>query len=103
MHVNTLPVQHVLAEPAWEKKLSDEDRRGPTALFWSNVNPYGAFRLNTDKHLDLGLTVPRPRPRTPADFGDRSSTELQEAPVPTLLTGRAGMARGCRGCADATT
>ncbi|MGW2512159.1 Tn3 family transposase [Streptomyces scopuliridis] len=38
VHVNTLLVQQVLAEPAWAKKLSDEDRRGLTALFWSNVN-----------------------------------------------------------------
>ncbi|MFM9698504.1 hypothetical protein [Streptomyces europaeiscabiei] len=37
--VLTLLVQQVLAEPAWEKKPSDEDRRGLTALFWSNVNP----------------------------------------------------------------
>ncbi|MGW3513699.1 Tn3 family transposase [Streptomyces sp. NPDC000994] len=36
VHVNTLLVQQVLAEPAWAKKLSDEDRRGLTALFWSN-------------------------------------------------------------------
>jgi hypothetical protein len=54
VHVNTLLVQQVLAEPAWAKKLSDEDRGGLTrsrattesrwstsaALFWSNVNPY---------------------------------------------------------------
>ncbi|MFD3307199.1 hypothetical protein [Streptomyces sp. NPDC058694] len=73
MHVNTLLVQQVLAEPAWARKLTDEDRRGLTALFWSNVNPYGTFRLDMDKRLDLGLAVPRP-PRTPADTADRSVT-----------------------------
>ena len=41
--------------------LGDEDRRGLTALFRSNVNPYGTFRLDWDKRLDLGLTGPRPR------------------------------------------
>ncbi|MFE5029109.1 hypothetical protein ACFRAO_38930 [Streptomyces sp. NPDC056656] len=51
----------VLTEPAWAKKLSDEDRRGLTALFWSNVNPYGTFRLDMDKRLDLGLTGSRSR------------------------------------------
>ncbi|MFE3143450.1 Tn3 family transposase [Streptomyces scopuliridis] len=63
VHVNTLLVQQVLAEPAWAKKLSDEDRRGLTALFWSNVNPYGTFRLDMDKRLDLRLptTVPAPQ------------------------------------------
>lgn len=39
-HVNTLLIQQVLAEPAWASRLSEEDRRGLTALFWSNVNPY---------------------------------------------------------------
>lgn len=33
VHVNTLLLQRVLAEPAWAKELSDEDRRGLTALF----------------------------------------------------------------------
>ncbi|MGW3661349.1 Tn3 family transposase [Streptomyces sp. NPDC005151] len=37
VHVNTLLLQQVLAEPAWAKKVSDEDRRGLTALFWSNI------------------------------------------------------------------
>jgi hypothetical protein len=40
VHINTLLLQQVLAEPAWAKKLSDEGRRGLTALFWSNINPY---------------------------------------------------------------
>ncbi|MEU6757776.1 Tn3 family transposase [Streptomyces sp. NPDC046685] len=69
VHVNTLLVQQVLAEPAWAKKLSDEDRRGLTALFWSNVNPYGTFRLGMDKRLDLGLAAAVPHPR--ADTADQ--------------------------------
>ncbi|EXU63779.1 transposase [Streptomyces sp. PRh5] len=61
VHINTLLLQRVLAEPAWSKKLSDEDRRGLTALFWSNINPYGTFRLEMDKRLDFDLpTVPHP-------------------------------------------
>ncbi|WP_371106224.1 MULTISPECIES: hypothetical protein [Streptomyces] len=40
-----VPHEQVLTEPKWAKKLTDEDRRGLTALFWSNVNPYGIFRL----------------------------------------------------------
>ncbi|GCB52012.1 Tn3 family transposase [Streptomyces sp. NL15-2K] len=62
VHVNTLLLQQVLAEPAWAKKLTVEDRRGLTALFWSNINPYGTFRLEMDKRLDFALpTVPNPR------------------------------------------
>lgn len=60
VHINTLLLQRVLAEPAWAKKLSDEDRRGLTALFWSNVNPYGTFRLEMDKRLDLKFDVTGP-------------------------------------------
>jgi TnpA family transposase len=74
VHVNTLLVQKVLAEPAWVQKLSDEDRRGLTALFWSNVNPYGTFRLDMDKRLDLGTTSAVPSPRTPANSAARSTT-----------------------------
>ncbi|MFF3020736.1 Tn3 family transposase [Streptomyces sp. NPDC057939] len=66
VHVNTLLLQQVLAEPKWANKLSAEDRRGLTALFWSNINPYGTFRLDMDKRLDLALTAELPRPRTPA-------------------------------------
>ncbi|MFD7260121.1 Tn3 family transposase [Streptomyces sp. NPDC059874] len=74
VHVNTLLLQQVLAEPVCAQKLSDEDRRGLTALFWSNINPYGTFRLEMDKRLDLGvaLTGPHPRP-APAGAGVISS------------------------------
>ena len=44
VHINTLPLQRVRTEPEWARKLSDEDRRELTALFWSNINPYGTFR-----------------------------------------------------------
>ncbi|WP_199925874.1 Tn3 family transposase [Streptomyces sp. NRRL S-495] len=67
VHVNTPLVQQVLAEPAWASRLSEEDRRGLTALFWSNVNPYGTFHLDMNKYLDPGPATAVPRPRTPAD------------------------------------
>ncbi|MFD1658501.1 Tn3 family transposase [Streptomyces caeni] len=70
VHVNTLLLQRVLAEPAWTEKLTDEDRRGLTALFWSNVNPYGTFRLDMDKRLDLAPAAAMPRPRTATDDAD---------------------------------
>ncbi|MEU4587040.1 Tn3 family transposase [Kitasatospora aureofaciens] len=74
VHVNTLLVQQILAEPTWAKKLSDEDRRGLTALFWSNVNPYGTFRLDMNKRLDLGSAGVVPGPRTSTESASRSST-----------------------------
>ncbi|MGW1092206.1 Tn3 family transposase [Streptomyces sp. NPDC002596] len=75
VHVNTLLLQQVLAEPAWAKKLSDEDRRGLTALFWSNINPYGTVRLEMDKRLDLAPLLSVPRPRTPADASGQALAE----------------------------
>jgi TnpA family transposase len=53
VHLNTLLVQRVLAEPIWAERLVEEDRRGLSPLFWSNVNPYGHFQLDLDHHLDL--------------------------------------------------
>ncbi|MDQ0913108.1 hypothetical protein QFZ22_009093 [Streptomyces canus] len=68
IHVNTLLAQQFWrAAPAWAKKLTDEDRRGLTALFRSNVNPYGTFRLDMDKRLDLRPAVAVPGPRAAAD------------------------------------
>ncbi|GAA0699986.1 hypothetical protein GCM10010193_63330 [Kitasatospora atroaurantiaca] len=41
------------------------NRRGLTALFWSNINPYGTFRLDMDTRLDLStVTVPDQRARS---------------------------------------
>ena len=53
VYINTLLIQRVLAEPAWANKLTAEDRRGLSALFWSHINPYGRFDLDMDKRLDL--------------------------------------------------
>jgi hypothetical protein len=58
VHVNTLLLQHVLAEPEWRERLSDVDRRGLTPLFWSNANPYSRFRLDMERHLDLEVAAP---------------------------------------------
>jgi hypothetical protein len=46
----------VLDEPAWASRLTGEDCRGLSLLFWTHVNPYGKFSLDMDKHLDLGLS-----------------------------------------------
>ena len=68
VHINTLLLQRVLAEPRWRDRLSDVDRRALTPLFWSNANCYGRFRLDMDRHLDLEVApadclVGRPSPR----------------------------------------
>ncbi|MGH9223222.1 MAG: Tn3 family transposase, partial [Acidimicrobiales bacterium] len=53
VHVNTLLVQEVLKDPVWADRLSDDDRRALSPLFWSHVNPYGRFDLDMTAHLDL--------------------------------------------------
>lgn len=61
VHVNTLLVQEVLAEPKWADKLTEADRRGLSPLFWTHVNPYGRFELDMNRHLHLGPLLPRQR------------------------------------------
>ena len=53
VHVNTLLLENVLEDPAWASRLTAEDRRGLNPLFWSHVNPYGRFRLDMSKRLEL--------------------------------------------------
>ncbi|MGW4476242.1 Tn3 family transposase [Nonomuraea sp. NPDC004354] len=38
VYVNTLLLQAVLADPAWAERLTAEDRRGLSPLFWSHIN-----------------------------------------------------------------
>ncbi|MGH3258380.1 MAG: Tn3 family transposase [Streptosporangiaceae bacterium] len=39
--INTQLIQAVLRDPGWAAKLTEEDRRGLSPLFWSHINPYG--------------------------------------------------------------
>jgi Tn3 transposase DDE domain len=50
-YVNTIMIQIVLRDLAWRDRLTGEDRRGLSALFWTHV--YGRFELDMDTHLDL--------------------------------------------------
>ena len=53
VYVNTLMLQHVLAEPEWAALLTPAERRGLTPLFWTHVRPYGEVNLNMTARLDL--------------------------------------------------
>jgi TnpA family transposase len=53
VYVNTLMIQRVLSEPRWEKRLTTEDLRALTPLFYTHVNPYGTFHLDMTTRLDL--------------------------------------------------
>ncbi|GAA2271546.1 Tn3 family transposase [Kitasatospora sp. NPDC001175] len=64
VHVNTLLVQQVLAEPKWAERLTEADRRALSPLFWTHVNPYGRFELDMNSRLDLGPVASIPGQRT---------------------------------------
>ncbi|WP_423835527.1 Tn3 family transposase [Streptomyces tubbatahanensis] len=68
VHVNTLLMQEVLADPKWADRLTDADQRALSPLFWTHVNPYGRFELDMNSRLDLDLSVRAtvPGPRTPS-------------------------------------
>ena len=53
VYVNTLMVQDVLADETWADRLTAEDKRGLTPLFWAHVAPYGEVRLDMGRRLAL--------------------------------------------------
>jgi hypothetical protein len=54
VHINTLLLQAVLEDPQFHDPIGDNERRALSPLFWSNINPYGRFRLDMNTRLDLG-------------------------------------------------
>ena len=67
VHLNTILLQRVLSDPEWSERLTPEDRRALSPLFWSHVNPYGRFNLDMGSRLDLGASSP---PEWPMFHGD---------------------------------
>src|SRR5438128_11804310 len=53
VYINTLMIQQVLAEPAWQDRLTAADLRALTPLLWAHVNPYGTFALDMHTRLPL--------------------------------------------------
>jgi len=59
VHINTLLLQAVLEVPQFHDLIGEDELRGLTTLFWTNINPYGRFRLDMSTRLDLSSgTVP---------------------------------------------
>ncbi|THG92330.1 transposase [Alkalihalobacillus alcalophilus ATCC 27647 = CGMCC 1.3604] len=59
VYMNTLMVQEVLYDnnQYWLKKMTLEDFRGLTPLFYHHVNPYGTFELDMDQRIPIKLKV----------------------------------------------
>jgi len=53
VYMNTLMVQDVLKDDKWLKRLTAEDYRGLTPLFYGHVEPYGTLRLDLTQRLAL--------------------------------------------------
>ena len=53
VYINTLMMQRVLSEPQWQGRMQPEDLRALTPLVYSHVTPYGTFRLDMSKRLDI--------------------------------------------------
>lgn len=57
VYINTLMMQRLLNEPQWQERLQAEDLRALTPLVYSHVTPYGTFRLDMNKRLEVEQMV----------------------------------------------
>lgn len=59
VYLNTLMIQEVLYDndQYWLRKMTPEDFRGITPLFYNHVNPYGIFKLKMDYRIPIKLRV----------------------------------------------
>jgi hypothetical protein len=53
VHINTLLLQAVLEVPEFHDSIGPNEKRGLTPLFWTHINPYGRFQLDTTTRLNL--------------------------------------------------
>jgi Tn3 transposase DDE domain len=54
VYINTLMIQRILGEPNWtQRMMPEEDLRALTPLIYTHVTPYGMFRLDMTKRLDI--------------------------------------------------
>jgi TnpA family transposase len=53
VYINTLMIQRILGEPDWTRRMTPEDLRALTPLIYAHVTPYGMFRLDMSKRLDI--------------------------------------------------
>ena len=57
VYINTLMLQRVLGEASWATRLTVEDLRALTPLFYRHVSPYGNFLLDMQTRLDIELLL----------------------------------------------
>lgn len=53
VYSNTLMQQQVLKTPEWEGRLTLEDKRSLTPLFYKHINQYGLFRIDMNQRIKI--------------------------------------------------
>ena len=53
VYINTLMVQSTLADEQWQDKLTYEDKRAITPLFFEHINPYGLLLIDFNSRIPL--------------------------------------------------
>ncbi|MFF3896932.1 Tn3 family transposase [Streptomyces sp. NPDC001812] len=89
VHVNTLLLQQVLAEPAGTWRHTDEGRRRLTALFWSNINLVRDLPPRHGQAARPGAHghTPRSPPRPPHPASSNSTTAPCPRPASSVRSG----------------
>src|SRR5262245_21374232 len=86
MLINTVLVEHTIAQHQLLDYLSGADRRALTPLFYEHVNPYGLFALDLDQ--PSFLEAARCRPVSPPKRWPRSWCVSCVLSAPTRITSR---------------
>jgi TnpA family transposase len=53
VYINTLMQQQVLKTPGWQQRLTLEDKRGLTPLFYKHINQYGLHKLDMNERIKI--------------------------------------------------
>ena len=53
VYMNTLMLQKVLKLNNWKLRLTQEDKRAISPLFYHHINPYGEFKLNMSERIEI--------------------------------------------------
>lgn len=53
VYINTLMIQKILEDKVLRNKLTVEDKRALSPLFYAHINPYGTFKLNMQERVKI--------------------------------------------------
>ena len=53
VYINTLMIQQILKKQSWINRLTLEDMRDLTPLFFKHINQYGLFKLDMNKRINI--------------------------------------------------